>query len=69
MKLKQAQKIKEQMGCLGIVGNMNPNSSSLSNKPLLNDKSARDLLIKQKVEQKNKKHEQLKSAITRLLND
>lgn len=38
------------MGCLGIVGNMNPNSSSLSNKPLLNDKSARDLLIKQKVE-------------------
>jgi len=41
MKLKQAQMIKEEMGFLGIANE--------STKPLLNEKSARDLLIKQKV--------------------
>lgn len=36
------------MGNLGILNN--------TAKPLTNDKSVRDLLIKQRVEQKNKKH-------------
>ncbi len=41
-KIKQAQKIKEEMSFLGIENN--------NSKPLANDKSARDLLIKKKVE-------------------
>jgi hypothetical protein len=38
-------------------------------KLLANEKSVRDLLIKQRVEEKNKKHEELKNAITKLLNE
>lgn len=49
------------MSCLGII---NHNA-----KPLNNDKSEGDLLIKQKIEAKNKQHEELKFAITKLLND
>lgn len=48
------------MSCLGLE---NTNSSKL----LANDKSARDLLIKKKVEEKNRKHKDLKSAISKLL--
>lgn len=47
------------MSSLGILNN--------TAKELTNDKSNRDLLIKQKIEEKNKKHEELKFAITRLL--
>lgn len=42
IKLKQAQKIKEEMGILGIQND--------TGKTLTNDKSARDILIKQKIE-------------------
>ena len=56
------------MSCLGI---QNPQSNPEPNQPksLIGDKSARDLLIKQKVEEKNRKHQDLKSAITKLLSD
>lgn len=49
---------------MGILGIQNDGAKTLTN-----DKSARDILIKQKIEQKNKKHEQLKFAITRLLSE
>lgn len=67
-KLRQAKTIKDEMSCLGI---QNPQSNPEPNQPksLIGDKSARDLLIKQKVEEKNRKHQDLKSAITKLLSD
>ena len=36
-------------------------------KTLTNDKSERDLMIRQRIDEKNKKHEKLKIQITRLL--
>lgn len=47
------------MSFLGIENN--------TTKQLTEDKSERDLLIKQKVEEKNNKHKELKFEITKLL--
>lgn len=59
-KMNQIEKIKEQMSGLGIVNN-------LSKKNLKEDRSLRDLLVKMRIEQKSKKHEDLKNAISKLL--
>ncbi len=57
-KMNQIEKIKEEMSGLGIVNNM---------KNLKEDRSLRDLLVKMRIEQKSKKHEDLKNAISKLL--